>query len=157
MNPTDGSGIPMPQMPQVPADALTKSGFKKYWPYMVGGLVVVLAGVGTAWLISGKVMGRVAGSTATGTTLKIGSNEVGALNPNVKYQDVKGTLREGGLGNEGTHHLERDGGPSQTVYLTSSVIDLTGFVGKKVEIWGETLAAKKAGWLMDVSKIKITD
>jgi len=37
------------------------------------------------------------------------------------------------------------------------VIDLSGFVDKKVEIWGETLAAKKAGWLMDVAKVKVSN
>ncbi len=148
------SGIPMPQMP---VKALNKLDFKKYWPFMAGGLAVVLAGVGTAWLISGKIMGRVAGSNSAAPGAKVSSKEMGALDPNIKYQDVTGTLREGGIGNEGTHHLEREGGTSQTVYLTSSMIDLGSFIGKKVEIWGETIAAKKAGWLMDVSKIKIVD
>ncbi len=151
------SGIPMPQMPQMPVKALSKFDLKKYWPYMAGGLVVVLVGVLTAWTISGKVMGRGAGSSTGALGAIVGSKEEGALDPNIKYQDVTGTLREGGIGNEGTHHLERDGGPNQTVYLTSSMIDLQSFVGKKVEIWGETLAAKKAGWLMDVAKIKVVD
>jgi len=71
------SGIPMPQMPQVPADAMTKSGFKKYWPYMAGGLAVVIAGIGTAWVLSGKIMGKVAGSTSGGPIAKIGSRRFG--------------------------------------------------------------------------------
>jgi hypothetical protein len=160
MEATNQPGIQMPkipQMPQMPIKVLSKFDFKKYWPFLAGGLLVVLAGIGTAWLISGKIMGRVAGSNSAAPGAKVGSKEVGILDPNIKYQDVKGTLREGGIGNEGTHHLEREGGVSQTVYLTSSMIDLDSFVGKKVEIWGETIAAKKAGWLMDVSKIKISD
>ncbi len=147
----------VPQMPQMPIKVLNKFDFKKMWPYIAGGLVVVLLGVGTAWTISGKVMGRAAGSPSGSLGAIVGSKEMGTLDPNIKYQDVTGKLLEGGIGNEGTHHLERDGGPSQTVYLTSSMIDLQSFVGKKVEIWGETIAAKKAGWLMDVSKIKIAD
>jgi hypothetical protein len=39
--------------------------------------------------------------------------------------------------------------------LTSSVIDLSLFLDKNVQIWGETLASKKAGWLMDVAKIQV--
>ena len=70
---------------------------------------------------------------------------------------AEGTLKEGGIDSEGTHHLERPGGTSQSVYLTSSVVDLDQFIDKKVEVWGETIGAKKAGWLMDVGKIKILE
>jgi hypothetical protein len=66
-------------------------------------------------------------------------------------------LEEGGIDGEGTHHLVRDGGPSKSVYLTSTVIDLDSFAGKKVKVWGETISARKAGWLMDVGKIKIIE
>ena len=130
-----------------------QSNFKKMWPLVLGAFLVVVAGVGSAWLISGQMMNKSNGPTATG--IKVGSNEAGILNPTFQYQTAQGTLQEGGIANEGTHHLDRDGGPSQTVYLTSSVVDLQSFVGKKVEIWGETLSSKKAGWLMDVAKIKV--
>jgi len=53
--------------------------------------------------------------------------------------------------------LIRPGGDSQNVYLTSTVIDLESFVGKKVEVWGETIGAREAGWLMDVGKVKVTE
>ena len=55
---------------------------------------------------------------------------------------VAGDFAKGGIDGEGTHKLIRDGGPSKTAYLTSSVIDLDQFVGKKVKIWGETRAAQ---------------
>ena len=58
---------------------------------------------------------------------------------------------------EGSHKLLRPGGPSQTAYLTSSVLDLNQFLGKCLQIWGETFAGQKAGWLMDVGRIKILD
>lgn len=70
---------------------------------------------------------------------------------------AKGLLVEGGIKGEGTHHLDRDLGEQKYVYLTSSVIDLQSFVGKKVQVWGETLAAQNAGWLMDVGRVKVIE
>lgn len=130
--------------------------FRKIWPYIAGAFAVVILGVGSAWLISSKIMGGTQGSNMTAPGAKVTSTGAGVLDPKVKYDDAVGILKEGGIGNEGTYHLERDGGPSKNVYLTSSVIDLQSFVGKKVEVWGETLASKKAGWLMDVAKIQVS-
>ncbi|MBU1000819.1 hypothetical protein KKE78_05520 [Patescibacteria group bacterium] len=53
---------------------------------------------------------------------------------------------------EGTHSLIREGAVS--VALTSSVVDLSLFEGKKVKIFGETQKALKEGWLMDVGKVE---
>ena len=133
-------------------NGFAKGGIKKVWPYIVGAFLVVLIGVGTAWVIFGR-MGRSSSVAAPGT--KVTSTEVGVLDPKVKYDTAIGVIEEGGIGNEGAFHLVRDGGPSKYVYLTSSVVDLRSFIGKKVEIWGQTLASKKAGWLMDVAKVKI--
>ncbi len=144
------------QMPQMAMPNLKKFDIKKSWPLILGSFLVVAAGVGTAWMISGKVMGTV-GSKVAAPGAKVTSSEAGILAENVKYDTATGDLKEGGIGNEGTHHIERDNMPSHFVYLTSSVIDLQSFVGKKVEIWGETLASKKSPWLMDVAKIKIVD
>lgn len=68
---------------------------------------------------------------------------------------AEGTLKEGGIEGEGQYHLERPGGESQNVYLTSSAVDLSQFVGQKVKVWGQTQAAQKAGWLMDVGKVEV--
>ncbi|MEI7652866.1 MAG: hypothetical protein WCJ70_01120 [bacterium] len=64
-----------------------------------------------------------------------------------------GVLREGGIEGEGSHHLER-GAKDQTAYLTSSSIDMTPYIGKKVKVWGATNKGQKAGWLMDVGSIE---
>ena len=64
-----------------------------------------------------------------------------------------GVLREGGIDGEGSHHLER-GAIDQTAYLTSSSIDMTPYIGKKVKVWGATNKGQKAGWLMDVGSIE---
>jgi hypothetical protein len=132
-----------------PVENMKKS---KMWMYIVGAFVVVALGVGSAWLISSKLINKSA-TAAPGAVVT--STEAGMLDSKTKYDNAIGTLKDGGIGNEGTHHLDREGGADQTVYLTSSVIDLSSFTGKKVEVWGQTLASKKAGWLMDVAKVKI--
>lgn len=68
-----------------------------------------------------------------------------------------GTIEKGSINGEGTHILVREGGLSQRASLTSSVVDLDLFVGKKVEIKGETNASTKTSWLLDVGTIKIID
>ena len=67
---------------------------------------------------------------------------------------AEGTLKEGGIDGEGNFHLERPGGVSQNVYLTSTTVDLSLYVGKKVKVWGETFEAQTAGWLMDVGLVE---
>lgn len=54
---------------------------------------------------------------------------------------------------EGTHFLVRDG--AVPVALTSSVVDLSQYEGKKVKVLGETQKAIKEGWLMDVGKVEV--
>ncbi len=55
---------------------------------------------------------------------------------------------------EGTHLLKREDNPIP-VALTSSVVDLSEYEGKKVKVYGETQKAIKAGWLMDVGKVEL--
>lgn len=74
------------------------------------------------------------------------------------FQDkAEGILQVGGVGGEGTHHLVRVGGASQNVYLSSSVVDLDLVDGARVQVWGQTMNAKKAGWLMDVGRLKVLE
>lgn len=54
---------------------------------------------------------------------------------------------------EGTHFLERPG--AVPVALTSSVVDLSAYEGKKVKVFGETQKAIKEGWLMDAGKVEV--
>lgn len=68
---------------------------------------------------------------------------------------AEGVLEEGGLDGEGNFHLERPGGESQNVYLTSTTVDLSQYIGKKIRVWGETFNAEKAGWLMDVGLVEV--
>ena len=58
---------------------------------------------------------------------------------------------------QGTHRLIRPGGESQTAYLTSSVLDLDEYDGKKVKVFGETFGSSQVGWLMDVGKVEVIE
>lgn len=91
----------------------------------------------------------------SGESLKVGVL-YGNLNQTFK-DSAKGTIKSGGVNGEGTHTLEREGGVTQNAALTSSVVDLDLFVGKKVEVKGETNKSNKAAWLMDVGSIKILE
>lgn len=80
---------------------------------------------------------------------------VGIADKKTFKDKAEGTLKEGGIDGEGNFHLERPGGVSQNVYLTSTTVDLSQYIGKKVRVWGETFSAEKAGWLMDVGLVEI--
>ena len=71
--------------------------------------------------------------------------------------ETEGVLLTGGANGEGTHRIVREGGVSQTVYLTSSSVNLDLFVNHKVMIKGETFRAQFAGWLMDVGQVKVVE
>jgi len=125
-------------------------------PIIIGSVLVVLLGVGTGWLLSGSrastgkhqvVVGESGGADKSGS-----DSEVGEVTD--EAHEAEGTLLEGGLDGEGTYRLEREGGSSQTICLTSTVLDLSSFVDKKVVLWGETMSSVQCPWLMDVVKIK---
>ena len=121
-------------------------------------MVLVLLGAGTGYGIyyftqpkaPKKLATEVEGDLVTGDTFGVEDEQV--------FRDTaEGTVMAGGVDGEGSHHLEREGGISQNVYLTSSVIDLDQFLDKKVKVWGETFEAQQAGWLMDVGRLEILE
>lgn len=117
-------------------------------------VVLIVLGVGTGYLLStnNTLSGRGSGNGNTSS----GVDKAAESTQSKVYKDsAEGTLEKGGINGEGTHKLIRAGGESQTAYLVSSSVDLDVFVGKKVKIWGETFAAKKAAWLMDVGKVEL--
>jgi hypothetical protein len=68
-----------------------------------------------------------------------------------------GTIEKGSINGVGTHILNREGGATQRASLTSSVVDLDLFVGRKVEVKGETNASKQTNWLLDVGSVKVIE
>ena len=126
-------------------------------------VIAILIGVVVVGVISGFLFSRMGGlSTSqvkTGTITNGSSAPAGTIigsNDTTTFKDTaQGTLKEGGIDGEGAFHLVRPGGDSQNVYLTSSSVDLSQFVGKNIKVWGATQKAQHAGWLMDVGRIQI--
>ncbi len=121
---------------------------------IVGVYVVVIAlGVLTGYLLSRSSVVSTVSNGAKTETVSTGK-AVGSTDTTTFKDTATGVIEKGGLNGEGTHKLIRDGGPSQTAYLTSSIVDLDEYVGKKVTVWGQTMTAKKVSWLMDVGKLE---
>lgn len=115
-------------------------------------IVAVLLGVITGYVLSNKGSNNLTSAELTGP----------AKNPQADsktFRDfAEGTIKVRPQPSdaeeyvEGTHLLEREG--AVPVALTSSVVDLSKYEGKKVKVFGETQKALKEGWLMDVGKIE---
>jgi|SRR5581483_6345745 len=116
--------------------------------------MVVLAGLVAGYFISGR---KVSQNTTTASNASTSSSEAGAKDSSAFKDTATGILQVGGIKGEGTYHLDRGGDQTKTVYLTSTVIDMNPFVGKKVQVWGQTQASKYAPWFMDVGKIKVVE
>lgn len=112
--------------------------------------VLIVLGIGTGYLLSR------ANSTGAVKTGVVKTDKVtGSMDTSTFKDSAIGVIQKDGTDGEGTHQLIRDGGPSQTVTLMSSVVDLDQHVGKKVKVYGQTLTAQKAAWLMDVGRIEL--
>jgi len=143
-----------------PLDEKKQGRFSKY-TNLIAVLLVLTLGVGSGFVVSQLTV-------ATGIADKridvkelssddeIKKGLVVGVDDKKQFPDsAEGKLVEGGIDGEGTHHLERPGGESQNVYLTSSNVDLDKFVGHEVKVDGKTFDAEKAGWLMDVGQLKL--
>ena len=94
-------------------------------------------------------------TASNGVTTKNTAQSAGVVDKKTFKDSVEGILREGGIDGEGNFHIERPGGVSQNAYLTSSTVDLSNYVGKKVKVWGQTFSGQTAGWLMDVGLVEV--
>ncbi|HYM64864.1 MAG TPA: hypothetical protein VES68_00040 [Candidatus Sulfotelmatobacter sp.] len=122
-------------------------------------LVVVILGTVSGYVFSGKSANLSNSSSNSGGVFNSSTASKGTVigsDDTKTFKDtVDGTLKEGGINGEGAFHLERPGGESQNVYLTSSTVDLSKFINKKIKVWGQTQKAQYAGWLMDVGRIEV--
>jgi len=112
--------------------------------------IAVILGV-----IIGLIPSKLSNKKTSNTTTTASEKSVGIVDKKTFKDSAEGILREGGIDGEGNFHLERAGGDSQNAYLTSSTVDLSEHIGKKVRVWGQTFAGEKAGWLMDVGLVEI--
>ena len=147
--------------PSFSVENKTKMKNKSIVPVVIIFLIVAIAGFYSgAWLktrkssqsISPALSGIQADVPETG--IKVG-DIFGSADETMFKDPATGVLDKGGFNGEGTHKLVRVGGISQTVYLTSSTIDLDLLVGHEVTIWGQTFKGQKVGWLMDVGRAKV--
>ena len=129
-------------------------------------IVGILLGLGTGFFVAQKKI-LVAGGGASlldsktqeltsSTTVKVGDT-FGSADEKTFRDQAEGILITGGIDGEGSHHIERGANKTQWVFITSSVVDLDLLVGDRVIVWGETNQGKKAGWLMDVGRLKIIE
>ncbi|MDO8497073.1 MAG: hypothetical protein Q7S61_00820 [bacterium] len=119
--------------------------------FVVALVAVLVVGVGAGYAVSQARGGSTTGGASKGPVQKT----AGTQNTKIFKDKAEGILKEGGVEGEGSFHLERPGGTSQNVYLTSSSLDLSGYIGRKVRVQGETFSAEKAGWLMDVGYVEV--
>jgi len=127
-------------------------------------VLIILAGVGAGYFLrqgsGGK--GGAAGlflSGGDGGKAAKAPGEAGTKDEQEFPDKSEGRIEvnDGELVSDGSHKLVRPGGESKTAYLTSSVVDLDRFVGHCVEVWGQTFASQKAGWLMDIGYVRRLD
>jgi hypothetical protein len=133
------------------------------FPILIG-VAIVLGVTSGVLLAQSKLSSGGTQQTITDTSaipddqsaIKVGT-VYGSSDESAFKDKAEGVLQVGGVGGEGTHHVVRVGGASQNVYLSSSVVDLDLVDGARVQVWGQTMNAKKAGWLMDVGRLKVLE
>lgn len=117
------------------------------------GIVLIILGIITGYILSRKT--TTVTSSGSSVILNSGGKAFGSTDTKTFTDSAVGVIEKDGAESEGTHKLVRDGGPSQTACLVSSVLDLDQFVGKKVKVWSKTMEAKKCAWLMDVGRLEL--
>lgn len=131
----------------------------------IGLLVVVSMGIVLSGTLTGFIGARafrpqptiIADTTnVEPETIAVGS-VFGSADEKTFQDDAEGVILIGGFEGEGSHRLLRPGGSNQTVYLTSSVIDLNLFSNHRVKINGQTFAGQKTSWLMDVGRVEVLE
>lgn len=123
-------------------------------------LIIVLG------IVTGFGFSYFTGGSSKATNVKSGESmsggkdvveSAGIADPETFTDSAEGTLEKKSKDDPqvGNYKLVRPGGEDQTAFLTSSTVDLSEFVGKKVRVYGETFASDEVGWLMDVGFIEV--
>lgn len=121
-------------------------------------IFIAVIGVFSGLLIAKGTSSPTLSSTDIESPTEIEAGMTFGFDDDSTFKDIaEGVLKEGGIDGEGQYHLERPGGESKYVYLTSSAVDLSLFIDREIKVWGETFASEKAGWLMDVGKVEVIE
>ncbi|NTU46169.1 hypothetical protein HGA88_00935 [Candidatus Roizmanbacteria bacterium] len=126
-------------------------------PFFIGGIILTFAlilGIGAGFLLA-RISASSNNSSSTAQKIEQTDKKGGILDKKTFKDQAEGTLKADGINGEGNFHLERTGGESQNVSLTSSTVDLSPYLNKKVRVWGQTFSSSKAGWLMDVGYVEV--
>lgn len=114
----------------------------------------VILGTLTGYILANKAPGGLISGGLSVTTAKTPQSDTRTFRDFAEgVIKAKPEPADPGEYTEGTHVLVREG--AVPVALTSSVVDLSQYEGKKVKIFGETQKALKEGWLMDVGKVEV--
>ncbi len=121
--------------------------------FLILGVIISALILGT---LTGYIMSTKSGGLKSSSMLSVGAPKTAQQDTRTFKDFAEGTLKakpqsSNGEYTEGTHLLVREG--AVPVALTSSVVDLSQYEGKKVKVFGETQKALKEGWLMDVGKV----
>lgn len=122
-------------------------------------LIVALLGVGTGYAFARMNTGTrgVPGEQLTEKSqVKVGER-YGEGDTKTFKDTAEGVVKEGGIEGEGQYRLIQSDNPDNPAALTSSSVDLSLFVDRKVKIWGQTFEAEKAGWLLDVGQLEVLE
>lgn len=117
--------------------------------------IAILLGLGTGFYFAGGTSNAISGEELTSKSDVKQGQTYGSDDTGTFKDTAEGSVVDGGVDGEGAFSLKREGGPSQTVAMTSSTVDLSLFIGKKVKVWGKTEKAQKAAWLMDVGRLEV--
>ena len=107
-------------------------------------------------IISGYILSNKGGGAPAASVLTQGAPKTAEQDTSTFRDFAEGVLKakpqpSNEQYSEGTHILVRE--DAVPVALTSSVVDLSKYEGKKIKVHGETQKALKEGWLMDVGKV----
>lgn len=121
-------------------------------------VIIVAAGILTGIIISSRNKNAIIAKKAALVEEDLPEAQKQSFSKTFR-DDAEGVIEKNDLDKyaQGTHKLIRPGGEDQTAFLTSSVLDLDQYIGKKVKVFGETFSSSQVGWLMDVGKVEIVE
>lgn len=144
----------IPGLRKVPARNLL-SKIKPALPIIIA-VVVVAFGVFTGLIFSSRSKNAKTAASASSFEESLPAEQKQSFNQTFR-DSAEGVIQKNDSDKyaQGAWKLIRPGGEDQTAYLTSSVIDLDSYIGKKVKVYGETFGSSQVGWLMDVGKVEV--
>lgn len=143
----------IPGLRKVPAKNLLAK-IKPALPIIIA-VVVVSFGVFTGLILSSRSKNANTAASASSFEESLPAEQKQSFNQTFR-DSAEGVIQKNDSDKyaQGAWKLIRPGGEDQTAYLTSSVIDLDAYIGKKVKVYGETFGSSQVGWLMDVGKVE---